>query len=111
MSRNYMITIVKKENDKPYIVTIPKRAKSIIKIIGNDYEMIEYETVLLVYNKDQDDENLKENKLFKDIKFKGNIMIVGNIKKRGDIRSLNKRELHRYCKMLNIKSYEEEREI
>ena len=111
MSKNYMIAILKKEASKPVVIKISKNLKSIEKIIGNELEVKEYENVLLIFNKNQKDETLKENTIFDDIKVRGNVMIVGNIKSTGDIRSLNKRELLHYSQKMDIRNNELEKEL
>ena len=111
MSKNYMIAILKKEASKPVVIKISKSLKSIEKIIGNELEVKEYENVLLIFNKNQKDETLKENTIFDDIKVRGNVMIVGNIKSTGDIRSLNKRELLHYSQKMDIMNNELEKEL
>lgn len=111
MSKNYMITILKRPNKPPEIIKIPKRLKSMAKLIDGIIEEIRYEKVIVVYNRNQDDFKLKRNEVFKDLTLKGNILIVGNCEEEGDIRSLKKREIVEYIKKIKYKQKEVQNEV
>ena len=109
MSKNYMIIIVKAPNQKAYIVKIPKKLKDMSMLVGGTIEMKQHEDVLLIYNENQKDSNLKENKTFDNLNIKGTILIVGNDEIVGDVISLRKKQILKYMKKLNgSKSKEKE---
>lgn len=101
MSKNYMVIIEKSPRKKPHIIKIPKRLKDMSKLVGGVIEETRYEDVLIIYNKNQKDENLIQNKLFDNISYKGTILIVGNDEKVGDVMSLRKKQISKYMLKLN----------
>ena len=96
MSKCYMCVIYIKENGKINVLKIPKTIKYMKKLVEGDIEIKRYEKVLIVYNINQDDSNLKTNNISESLKLKGNIIIVGNDEKIGDIRSLTRKEIAKY---------------
>lgn len=111
MSRDYMITILKRPNKPPEIIKIPKKLKNMAKLVDGIVEEIRYEKVIVVYNRNQDDFKLKRNKVFKDLTLKGNILIVGNYEEEGDIRSLKKKEIVEYIRKIKYKQKEVQNEV
>lgn len=107
MSKNYMVIIVKEPNKKAYIVKIPKRLNDMSMLVGGTIEMKQQGDVLLVYNKNQKDSNLKKNKTFDNLNIKGTFLIVGNNENIGDIISLRKKQVLKYMKKLNGSKYKE----
>ena len=101
MSKDYMVIIVKAPNQKASIIKIPKRLNDMSKLIGGTIEIKQHEDVLLVYNENQKDSNLQENKLFDNLNLKGTILIIGNEERFGDIMSLRKKQILKYIKKLN----------
>ncbi len=111
MSKEYMIIISKAPNQKPQIMKIPKRLKYMENLVGGNIEEQRYNDVLIVYNQDQKDINLKENKVFEDLKLKGNVLIVGNNEIEGDIMSLRKKQLLKYISKINGNNKDKEKEL
>lgn len=111
MSKNYMITILKKPNKPPEIIKIPKKLKNMSNLIGGIVEEVIYEKVIIIYNKNQDDLKLKINRVFDDLSLKGNILIAGNYEEEGDIRSLKKSEVVEYLKKIKYKQKDIQNEI
>ena len=111
MSKCYMCVIYIKKNGKINVLKIPKTIKYMKKLVEGDIEIKRYEKVLIVYNINQDDSNLKTNNISESLKLKGNIIIVGNDEKIGDIRSLTRKEIAKYINNFlnknNIKESEE----
>lgn len=103
VGKEYMIAIMKEPNKKARAIKIPKRISNIRDIIGGEFEIIQYEKILIMYNKEQDNNSLKVNNVLKDLSFKGTVVLTGNIETVGDMRSLNKRELGFYMNRINIK--------
>ena len=110
MSKCYMCVIYIKENGKINILKIPKTIKYMKKLVEGDIEIKRYEKVLIVYNINQDDSNLKTNNISESLKLKGNIIIVGNDEKIGDIRSLTRKEIAKYINNFLNKNNIKERE-
>lgn len=111
MSKNYMITIVKRPNKPPTILKIPKRLKDMERIVGGVIEEKRYDKVLIIYNQNQKDVELKTNSIFEDLSMKGTILITGNDEKSGDVRSLNKSEITKYLKKIKLKNRDIQNEI
>ncbi len=110
MSKCYMCVIYIKENGKINVLKIPKTIKYMKKLVEGDIEIKRYEKVLIVYNINQDDSNLKTNNISESLKLKGNIIIVGNDEKIGDIRSLTRKEIAKYINNFLNKNNIKERE-
>lgn len=108
MSKEYMIIILKSPKQKAHTLKIPKRLKDMSNLVGGIIEVKRYEDVLIVYNQNQKDINLNENKLFDDLKLKGNILIVGNNEIDGDIMSLRKKQVLKYMSKINGNNKEKE---
>ena len=106
-----MTVIVKKENKRPYIITMPKEISNIKKVIGNEFEELIHNDIIVIYNRNQDDERLKKVTLLKNLELKGNIIIAGNDTINGDIRSLTKKQLRFYSRRFRIRINEKENEI
>ena len=106
-----MTIIVKKEHKRPYIITIPRGIAGVKKIIGNDFEVAEYKDVLVMYDKNQDNPNIKKATIFKELELKGTIVITGNDTINGDMRSLSKKEINHYFKVFRVRNNEKENEI
>lgn len=111
MSKNYMVIIVKPPNKRPYVIKIPKRIRDMVNLVGGMFNAERYEDVLIIYNQNQKDENLKSNKVFKDLRLKGTILIVGNNEKAGDIISLRKKQILKYMSKITNKNINKENEI
>ena len=111
MSKNYMVIIVKPPNKRPYVIKIPKRIRDMVNLVGGMFNAERYEDVLIIYNQNQKDENLKSNKVFKDLRLKGTILIVGNNEKEGDIISLRKKQILKYMSKITNKNIDKENEI
>lgn len=111
MSKNYMVIIVKPPNKRPYVIKIPKRIRDMVNLVGGMFNAERYEDVLIIYNQNQKDENLKSNKVFKDLRLKGTILIVGNNEKEGDIISLRKKQILKYMSKITNKNINKENEI
>ena len=105
-----MCVIYIKENGKINVLKIPKTIKYMKKLVEGDIEIKRYEKVLIVYNINQDDSNLKTNNISESLKLKGNIIIVGNDEKIGDIRSLTRKEIAKYINNFLNKNNIKERE-
>ena len=105
-----MCIIYIKENGKINVLKIPKTIKYMKKLVEGDIEIKRYEKVLIVYNINQDDSNLKTNNISESLKLKGNIIIVGNDEKIGDIRSLTRKEIAKYINNFLNKNNIKERE-
>ena len=110
MSKCYMCVIYIKENGKINVLKIPKTIKYMKKLVEGDIEIKRYEKVLIVYNINQDDSNLKTNNISESLKLKGNIIIVGNDEKIGDIRSLTRKDIAKYINNFLNKNNIKERE-
>ena len=110
MSKCYMCVIYIKENGKINVLKIPKTIKYMKKLVEGDIEIKRYEKVLIVYNINQDDSNLKTNNISESLKLKGNIIIVEKKKKIGDIRSLTRKEIAKYINNFLNKNNIKERE-
>ena len=110
MSKCYMCVIYIKENGKINVLKIPKTIKYMKKLVEGDIEIKRYEKVLIVYNINQDDSNLKTNNISESLKLKGNIIIVGNDEKIADIRSLTRKEIAKYINNFLNKNNIKERE-
>ena len=110
MSKCYMCVIYIKENGKINVLKIPKTIKYMKKLVEGDIEIKRYEKVLIVYNINQDASNLKTNNISESLKLKGNIIIVGNDEKIGDIRSLTRKEIAKYINNFLNKNNIKERE-
>ena len=110
MSKSYMYVIYIKENGKIKVLKIPKTIKHMKKLVEGDIEIKQYENVLIVYNINQNDSNLKTNNISESLKLKGNIIIVGNDEKAGDIKSLTKKEIAKYINDFLNKDNIKERE-
>ena len=110
MSKCYMCVIYIKENGKINVLKIPKTIKYMKKLVEGDIEIKRYEKVLIVYNINQDDSNLETNNISESLKLKGNIIIVGNDEKIGDIRSLTRKEIAKYINNFLNKNNIKERE-
>lgn len=111
MSRDYMIIIVKPPNKPPTVTKIPKRLRDMERLVKGIVEEVRYEKVLLVYNENQDDTELKINSIFKNLSMRGTILITGNDEKNGDVRSLNRKEIIKYLKKINYKRKDIQNEI
>lgn len=111
MSKEYMIIILKAPDQKPHILKIPKRLKDMSNLVGGVIEVKRYEDALIVYNQNQQDINLKENRVFDDLKLKGNILIVGNNEIDGDIMSLRKKQVLKYMSKINGNNKDKEKEL
>lgn len=101
MSKEYMIGISKAPNQKAHIIKIPKRLKNMENLVGGVIEIKRYEDVLIVFNHNQKDIILRDNKVFDNLKFKGNILIVGNNEIEGDVMSLRKKQVLKYMSKIN----------
>lgn len=110
MSKCYMCVIYIKENGKIKVLKIPKTIKHMKKLVEGDIEIKRYEKVLIVYNINQNDSNLKINNISESLKLRGNIIIVGNDEKTGDIRSLTRKEIAKYINNFLNKNNIKERE-
>lgn len=110
MSKEYMIAIMKEPNKRARAIKIPKRINNIRDVIGGEFEISQYEKILVMYNKEQSDNLLKTNNILKDLKLRGTVLLTGNIEKYGDMRSLTSRELGFYMNRINTKEkvYEHE---
>lgn len=108
MSKNYMYVIRKEVNRKPHIFKVAKRIETIRNLVGGEFEMKQYQDVLIIYNKEQKNTNLKENKLFDNLSLKGTILIVGNDEKAGDVMSLRKKQMKKYISKILNKDMEKE---
>lgn len=106
MSKEYMVGILKLPNKKPKIIKIAKRLKNISNLIGGEIEEMYYKDVLIIFDREQKSTKLDVNKIFNDLELKGNILIVGNNQKEGDMISLRKRQLVEYMSKINNKSME-----
>jgi len=110
MSKDYMFIIIKPPNKAPKVAKIPKRIRDMEKLVNGNIEEMRYKNVLIIYNEKQNDKNLKNNTIFKELSMKGTILITGNDEKNGDVRSLKKREIIYYLNKLNIKQMDFENE-
>lgn len=111
MSKEYMIIISKSPNQKPHITKIPKNLKYMKNLVGGNIEVKRYDDVLIMYNQNQQDINLKENRVFDDLKLKGNVLITGNNEIDGDIISLRKKQLVKYISKINGNNKDKEKEL
>lgn len=96
--------------DKLRVIRIQKKLGIIEKLVGGKLEIMRYEKVLLVYNIEQQKENLNPNKVFNDMNLNGTVLIVGNNENVGDMRSLNKKELKYYINKIKNKDISKEQE-
>lgn len=105
----YINVLIKEPNKDPKVVRIRNEIPRIQKILGGDFDLLEYnKDIFIAYNYKAKTLKKEDNIKVKDKQLKGTIIFIGNNEQEGDFRELSAREI---TSISNILEFEEKVEV